>query len=305
LAALGESASILLTSSVPDGRIRLTVNLPAEAVSVARELGMGRGELAAGRRTVTIGWGKLFADGALGSHTAALFEPYTCGPAGTGISRLEGEELAEMIGTCRRAGISVAVHAIGDRGAATVLDALDRGPRPAPGTPPDRLEHLQLLRPADIPRFAAGDVTASIQPIHCASDRQLVDACWADRTALAYPWRALRDAGARLAMGSDAPIESPNPWQGIHAAVHRRLAGDGTPDWHPEQALTFAEALAGYTTGIAGAGGWPDRGRLTVGSVADLAVLNQPLSVLAGAGDELAQVRSELTLVDGEEVPLA
>ena len=125
--------------------------------------------------------------------------------------------------------------------------------RPArgPGAPPDRIEHLQLVRPADLPRLAALDVTASMQPIHCAADRPMVEACWADRQADAYPVAALRAAGARLAFGSDAPIESPNPWTGIFAAVHRRFPGDGTPDWQAQQAIGAGGALAAYTSSSA------------------------------------------------------
>ena len=130
----------------------------------------------------------------------------------------------------------------------------------------------------------------------------MVDACWADRQRDAYPWRSLSRSGARLAFGSDAPIESVNPWLGLFAAVHRRYPADGTSDWYPEQAISIQDALAAYTSGAAAAGGWPDEGQLRPGAHADLAILNVDLDALLRADDGLAGVRSDLTLVQGEEV---
>jgi predicted amidohydrolase YtcJ len=164
------------------------------------------------------------------------------------------------------------------------------------------MEHLQLMRPADRARLAGLGVTASVQPVHCAADRDHVDACWRDRAGLAYPFASLRSAGARLAFGSDAPIETPNPWLGVFAAVHRQLPRDGTDDWQPAEALTAADALAAYTTGPAGAAGRTDEGHLEPGAGADLAVLNVDLPALLAADERLAEVRSNLTLVAGREV---
>jgi predicted amidohydrolase YtcJ len=305
-AALGDSASTLLSSSVVDGRLRLWANLPAAAIGAAAETGLRSGAALPGRRTVRIGWAKAFVDGALGSRTAALFAPYTCGePGDTGIARMTPEELDALVAAARSADIGLAIHAIGDRGAAMVLEALERGPRRRPDVPADRMEHLQLLRLEDARRLAAADVTASIQPIHCASDRALVDACWADRTARAYPWGDLQAAGTRLAFGSDAPIESANPWRGVFAALHRRFPADGTPDWQPQQALDITAALAGYTSGPAAAGGWTEIGHLRPGARGDLAVLSVGLEALLRGDDELAAVQSQLTLVDGQPTRLA
>jgi predicted amidohydrolase YtcJ len=289
-----------LRSSAVDGRLRLWANLPAAAIEAATEAGLHSGDAIPDRRTVRIGWAKAFVDGALGSRTAALFAPYTCGAAGdTGITRLTEEELDALVAAARRAGIGLAIHAIGDRGAAMVLDALERGRQRHAAVPPDRMEHLQLMRRDDVKRLAAGDVTASLQPIHCASDRRLVDACWADRAALAYPWRDLERAGTRLAFGSDAPIESANPWVGMFAALHRRFPADGTFDWQPHQALNLTAALAAYTSGAAAAGGWTDLGHLRPGARADVAVLNVGLDVLRRGDEALAGVQAQLTLVDG------
>jgi predicted amidohydrolase YtcJ len=303
-AFLGDRASLLMAARQRlDGRIRLTINLPAEAIAAAAEAGLRTGAPLPDTATQRVGWAKAFVDGALGSRTAALFAPYSCGPGGdTGIPRLTPEELDALFAAGRSAGIGLAVHAIGDRGAATVLDAIERAPQRTLGVPPDRIEHLQLLRPADRPRLAANDVTASVQPVHCAADRPLVEACWAARTALAYPWRSLVEAGARLAFGSDAPIESANLWLGIFAALHRRRPADGTPDWHPEQALEIGAAIAGYTLGPATAADRADEGHLRPGARADLAILDVDLATLLRGDEALAAVRSDVTMVGGVEV---
>ncbi|HET6380151.1 MAG TPA: amidohydrolase [candidate division Zixibacteria bacterium] len=303
-AALGDRASRLLAAGPRlDGRLRVTVNLPAAAIAEAAGLGLRTGRAVPGTRTITAGWAKAYMDGALGSRTAATFDPYTCGEAGDrGLPRLSTDELDAILRAGREHGVALAVHAIGDRAAALVLDALERAPRRDPATPPDRIEHLQLMRPADHGRLAALDVTASLQPVHCASDRTLVEDCWAGRERLAYPWRDLVAAGARLAFGSDAPIETVNPWLGMFAAVHRRFPGDGTPDWQPQQALTPPEALAAYTRGPALAAGRDDLGHLRPGARGDLAVLNIDLPTLQAADERLAEVRSLLTLVEGREV---
>jgi predicted amidohydrolase YtcJ len=300
-AALGDRASLLLAARERiNGRLRVAVGFPADAMAAAAEHGLQTGVALPGTATLRGGWAKAYADGALGSRTAALFSPYTCPPRDTGILRLDDERLTTLLAEARRTGIGLAVHAIGDRAVAAVLDALERdGSRV--GQVPHRIEHLQLLRPEDQPRLARLDVTASVQPVHCAADREHVERCWADRASLAYPWRSLQDAATRLAFGSDAPIESPNPWHGVFAAVHRRVPGDGTDDWQPAEALSPMAALAGYTAGPAAAGRHTDEGHLRPGAVADLAVLNVGVDTLAAADERLADVASQLTLVGGRE----
>lgn len=302
-AALGDRASLLLAAAPRlSGRLRLSVGVPAEAIEAAAGLGVATGRQLRASHTVRGGWAKAYADGALGSRTAAIFDPCTCGDPDTGILRLQPDQLNALVATSRRADIGLAVHAIGDRAAAMVLDALERAPRRTTRLPPDRIEHLQLLRPDDRSRFAALDVTASVQPVHCAADREMVEACWADRASLAYPWRSLASAGARLAFGSDAPIETVNPFAGLFAAVHRRFAQDGTHDWHPAEALEIGEALAAYTIGPARAMGRTDEGHLEPGALADIAVLDAGLEVLREADERLAGVRASLAFVEGREV---
>jgi len=300
---LGDRASRLLEMSGElDGRLRLTVNVPADAIEAAEGLDLRTGAVLPDRATLRMGWAKAYADGALGSRTAALFEPYTCGDGGQlGLLRLGPAELDDRIAAGRRAEINLAIHAIGDRAVAAVLDALGRAGAP-PGGPMDRIEHLQLVRREDQGRLAELGVVASVQPIHAAADREQVERCWADRGPLAYPWRGIAGGGAVVALGSDAPIESPNPWHGAFAAVHRRFPDDGGEDWHPEQSLTFAEALAGYTTGPARMLGVTDEGHLDLGARADLAVLDIGIDELNAADQRLAGVRALLTIVDGQVV---
>ena len=184
-AAIGDSGSTLLDAHDRlDGRLRLTVNLPAAAIDAGAELGLRTGLPIAGASTLRAGWAKAYADGALGSRTAALFEPYSCGDERQlGILRLEADDLDRLLAAGRATGIGLAVHAIGDRASAAVLDGIERSPARGLGVPPDRIEHLQLMRPSDYPRLAALDVTASMQPIHAASDRELVERCWQPRQA--------------------------------------------------------------------------------------------------------------------------
>ena len=302
-ARLGDRASRLLEMRARiDGRLRLTVNVPVDALRDAAEAGLASGTSVPGTTTMRAGWAKAYADGALGSRTAALFAPYSCGGSDeTGILRLSSSEIDQHLAESRRHGISLAIHAIGDRAAAEVLDAMERAEAPAPRIG-DRIEHLQLLRPVDRPRLAALRVTASVQPVHAASDRELVEACWAGRTAHAYPWNSIAAGGASLAFGSDAPIESPSPWLGIFAAIHRRFPEDKVADWHPEQAVNLPHALSAYTLGPARAINAPDEGHLEVGARADLAVLNVDLETLTKADEQLDSVASVLTLVDGREV---
>ncbi|HJP70810.1 MAG TPA: amidohydrolase [Candidatus Limnocylindria bacterium] len=300
-AAMGDSYSSLTDiGDLVDGRLRLNIGMPVDALEAASVRGLSTGRAIDGRRTMRVGWAKEYADGALGSGTAALFEERSCGAGGTGILRVDDAHLDRLFATARPAGIGLAIHAIGDRAVAAVLDAAGRAGPPGPGAPPDRMEHAQLVRRADAQRFGRLRVIASIQPIHAAADRDLVESCWDGRQEDAYAWRALIDAGAQLAAGSDAPVESVNPWLGIFAAVHRRTPVDGRGDWRAGQALTVAEALHAYTLGPARAIRAADEGHLRPGATADLAVLTIPLETLLSADERLAEVASILTLVDGK-----
>jgi predicted amidohydrolase YtcJ len=302
-AALGDSASTIIDlSDVLDSRLRMSIGIPADAIPAAAERGLRTGIPLPGRRTMRFGWAKEYADGALGSGTAALFEPRSCGDGGRGIMRLTDADLDALLRRARAVGIGTAVHAIGDRAASVVLDAFSRAPARARGVPADRMEHLQLVHAEDRRRVATLGITASIQPIHAAADRDLVEACWDGRQTDAYAWRSLRDAGALLAAGSDAPVESVNPWLGVFSAMHRRLPADDREDWRPAESLSIAEALEAYTGGPARAIGAADEGHMRIGAKADLAVLSVGLGALLTGEVDFDAVRSELTMVDGAPV---
>ena len=304
-AALGDSfANLAAAEQAVEGGLRVTLNLPADGLDAAAQLRLHAGDPLTAVGWLRVGWAKLFADGALGSRTAAVFEPYTCdeGRDDRGILRVGPADLADLILRSRAAGIGLAMHAIGDRAVSGVLDGLERAPARSEHMPPDRVEHAQLVRAADRARLAKLGVTASVQPIHLPSDREAAEACWADRLPNAYAYRSIGRAGALLAFGSDAPIESANPWRGIFAAVHRAAPGDALAPWHPAECLAPETALAAYTQGPALAAGRPDLGHLRPGAHADLAVLNVDVDTLLAADERLASVRSQLTLVEGREV---
>jgi predicted amidohydrolase YtcJ len=303
-AVLGDSASLLLSARARlDGRLRLTVNMPAAAIGAAALLGLRSGGPLSGTTTLRAGWAKAYLDGALGSRTAALHAPYLGAATGErGIARLSPGQIDALVAAGRTTGIGLALHAIGDRAVTLALDALGRAPAREIGVPPDRIEHAQLIGAEDLARFVEADVTASLQPVHVVTDRPVAEEVWADRLAGAYPWRSLASAGARLAFGSDAPIETANPWLGLFAAVHRRAPGEASPDWRAQEALDPRVALGAYTCGPAIGIGSAEEGTLRVGAAADLAVLNVDLGTLLAADERLAAVRAELTLVGGHEV---
>ncbi len=280
----------------------MTLGIPVDAISAAAARGLRTGAPLHGRRTLRFGWAKEYADGALGSGTAALFHPRSCGDHDAGILRVEPAELDALFAAARPAGIGLAIHAIGDRAAATVLDAVARAPARLTGVPRDRMEHLQLMRASDRRRLAELGVIASIQPIHAAADRDLVEECWDGHQDDAYAWRGLADAGALLAAGSDAPVESVNPWLGVFAARHRRLPTDGRDDWRPAQSLRILEALHAYTLGPALALGAADEGHLRPGARADLAVLNVDLDALLDGEVDFGGIRADAVMIDGTVV---
>jgi hypothetical protein len=166
-----------------------------------------------------------------------------------------------------------------------------------------RIEHVQLVHPDDAGRLAELNVIASMQPIHATSDMLMADRYWGQRTRLSYAWKLQLDQSARLTFGSDAPVESPNPFLGLHAAVtRRRLDGSpGSEGWIPEQRITLMQALQAYTTGAAYAAGWEDRsGRLVPGCWGDLIVLeNDPFTI---PPDELPELKPVATMSAGEWV---
>lgn len=262
--------------------------------------------IAEGRRTgdgddwLSTGGVKIFSDGALGSHTCHMTTAFAGDPGNTGIAVTPFGDLVNLAGTAVAAGITVATHAIGDRANELVLDAYQQLAHRLPAGLRLRIEHAQFLRPADIHRMARLGVVASMQPTHCITDHELVDRLLPGHLVLAYAWRSLLDAGTPLAFGSDAPVEEPDPFQGLYAAITRSTAA-GLPagGWQPEQRVTPVEALAAFTRGPAYAAGQERRkGSLTPGRLADfVAVDTDPLTA---DPDRVRTTRVLSTVVGGE-----
>jgi predicted amidohydrolase YtcJ len=265
-----------------DLRLRVIKSIPLDDLHHAVEIGLRTGF---GDNYLRIGSVKLFADGALGPQTAAMLQPYEGEPDQRGILMMDLEEILEPGRLALQHGLSLAIHAIGDRANHEVLNAftqlrkdeLNMTGGDTRNLLRHRIEHVQVIHPNDSHRLADLEVIASMQPIHATSDMNMADRFWGERSAYAYAWREQLEHGGILAFGSDAPVEDPNPFLGLHAAVTRRRL-DGTPGesgWYPAQKLTVTEALAGYTTGPAFAAGMEDRlGKLAPGYLADLLVLD-------------------------------
>jgi predicted amidohydrolase YtcJ len=291
-------------------RLRVLKSIPLEDLPHAAALGLRSG---LGDDWLRIGGVKLFADGALGPQTAAMLQPYAGDPQNRGMLLMDAEEIFEHGRQALENGLPLAVHAIGDRANHEVLDAirqlrhLEQELRQASAAPArplrHRIEHVQVIHPDDTARLAQLGVVASMQPIHATSDMLMADRYWGERAALSYAWKTQLEHGARLAFGSDAPVESPNPFWGLHAAVTRRRQ-DGSPGprgWYPEQRLSLEQALHGYTTGAAYVAGWEDRlGRLAPGYLADLIVLER--DPFECPPDELYTLRPSGTMIGGEWV---
>ncbi|HHU39948.1 MAG TPA: amidohydrolase [Propionibacterium sp.] len=216
-------------------------------------------DLPGGEGLATMGPLKIIADGSMGTRTAWCCDPYTDAtpddehPAGG--PNVTASELADLMARAHAGRLASAIHAIGDRANEVTLDAF--AATGASGS----IEHAQLLRREDVPRFAELGVVASMQPHHLVADRDTAGTVWADRTDRLYLARSLVDAGATLALGSDAPVSPPDPWLAMATAVHR--SGDERPGWYPDESITVREALAASVDGQ----------RLVVGGRGDLVVL--------------------------------
>ncbi|WP_030483965.1 amidohydrolase [Nocardioides aequoreus] len=235
---------------------------------------------------ITMGPLKVISDGSLNTCTAWCCSPYADGS--TGAPNISAQGLRWVMEAANRHGLEVAIHAIGDAAASQALDAYEAtGARGS-------IEHAQLILREDAARMAALGVRASVQPAHLWDDRDLTAKLWPDRTERCFALRWLLDAGVELAMGSDAPVATLDPWLAAAAAVHR--SADEREPWHPEQALTVREALAASTDGA---------GTVAPGHLADLALLDQDPLVTGSSADQSAALRDltvAATWVDGELV---
>lgn len=219
---------------------------------------------------------KLYLDGALGSRGAWLKAPYSDAPGQKGLPLLTPAQLRNKMVRASIDKFQVAIHAIGDAANAEALAAIADLTADLPGERRWRIEHAQIIDPADIPKFAELKVIASMQPTHQTSDRVMAEArLGSDRLKGAYAWRSLEKAGVRLAFGSDVPVESANPFPGIAAAISRTDAmGQPIGGWHPEETVTRETALDGFTRTAAYAAFAEDRlGTLMPGMRADFLIL--------------------------------
>ncbi len=267
--------------------LRIVKSIPVEMLDRAIAMGLRSGF---GDDFLCLGGVKIFADGALGPRTAWMFQPYEGEPDNYGMSTTDPEDIHEQVSRASAAGWPSAVHAIGDRAVHEVLNVFEdvRAEEAARGVAPDqirhRIEHVQIVHPNDTGRLGQLRVIASMQPNHAISDLAMADRYWGDRAEHAYDWRGQVEAGAALALGSDAPVEPIEPLPNIQAAVTRRRA-DGFPGpagWRSgpdgRRRLSVDEAVGGFTLGPAYASGTEDRlGRLAPGFLADLVVLERDI----------------------------
>jgi predicted amidohydrolase YtcJ len=247
---------------------------------------------------------KLYADGALGSRGAALLDDYSDDEGNRGLKFLSQEELESALRRIMSCGLQAGVHAIGDGANRQVLDAYENILAEFPDNPGrHRIEHAQILHPGDIPRYAELNVIAAMQPIHATSDMYWADErLGRDRLAGAYAWKGLLDSGARLAFGSDFPVEEVNPMLGIFAAVSRQdLEGWPAGGWLPRERVSREEAIRAFTLDAAWSGFMEEQtGSLETGKRADFIVLDR--EIMQVPVEERPEIRVEETWVDGIRV---
>lgn len=246
--------------------------------------GLKTGDVLDPQHLITMGPLKVIVDGSLNTRTAWCWDPYPGLGAGDrhrcGVEAVPVEELSQLLERAKETGISAAVHAIGDRANTEVLDAF------AALGMTGRVEHAQLLREADVPRFAELGLEASVQPEHAMDDRDVAEAFWQGRTHRSFMLRSLHESGAVLRLGSDAPVSPLDPWIQMAAAVTR--SRDGREPWHPEQAITVGTALGASTRGGIS---------LQQGDSADLVLTEEdPLSI---PGEQLREMPVAATILGG------
>lgn len=244
---------------------------------------------------------KLYDDGALGSRGAWLKAPYADAPKQKGLQFLDDAKLRNLMSRAAMDGFQVAVHAIGDAANAQVLDAIDELAATYKGDRRWRIEHAQVVDPADLPRFAKHGIIASMQPVHQTSDRLMAEARLGPaRLGGAYAWKAMLDNKVPLAFGSDYPVESPNPFPALAVAITRQDAtGQPAGGWQPQQAISFADALRAFTVTAAYAGFAEDRlGSLTPGHMADFLILDR--DIFTATAPDIRAARPVETWIGGK-----
>ena len=250
-----------------------------------------------------LGGVKLYLDGALGSRGAWLKKPYADAPGQTGLQFLASAEIRNLMVRASMDGFQTAIHAIGDAANAEVIDAVEELAQTYPKNQRWRIEHVQIVDPADLPRLGKNDIISSMQPVHQTSDRTMAEArLGPDRLKGAYAWNSVLKAGGKLAFGSDVPVESADPFAGLATAMTREDAsGQPFGGWRPEERVTREQALAGFTTGAAYAAFAEDKvGSLTPGHRADFILID--VDPLLSSPAELRKATVRETWVGGRPV---
>ncbi len=278
-------------------RLRVLFHPPVTSLDALVRRGVRSG---AGSAWLRIGGVKLFLDGSLGSRTAWMLEPYQ-GSRDRGMPITSADEATRAMRAAAGAGIASTVHAIGDAAVRRALDLMAPLPRVAI---PHRIEHLQCVDEADLDRAAAAGLVVSMQPAHLLTDIPLVERHWGGRGRGAYAFESLRRRRTPMVFGSDVPVASIDPREGLFAALERRSdAGGPAGGWRPEEKLSFGEAVRAYTVGAAHAGGVSHRsGTLAPGQDADLVAWAFDPAIERGAGDAARAGSAHLTVVGGEVV---
>jgi hypothetical protein len=287
-----------------EGRLSLRVYawLPVEGLDSYIRKGIHQGQ---GDEMMCIGFQKVFIDGTLGSGTALMFAPFSDEPGKSGLPQMPEAELDALFEKAQAKGYQTGTHAIGDKGVNWVLNAVERA-RKKFGTKDlrHRIEHAQIIVPADVPRFQELGVIASMQPTHCTTDmRFCAQRVGQERSKSAYIWRTLLDNGAKIAFGSDWPVEPLDPMRGLYSAVTRKNIEGDFPEggWFPEQRLTMEEAIKLFTSGSSYASFEEDiKGTLEPGKLADMVVLTKDLFTIAPK--EILTTEAAYTILGGRIV---
>ncbi|HVU67294.1 MAG TPA: amidohydrolase [Ktedonobacteraceae bacterium] len=285
--------------------VRVQMILPRQALPELQALGLRAGF---GDDMLRLAGIKIFADGTLGSQTAAMLAGFEGNPDNRGILALPEAAMMETVSTASELGLSIAIHAIGDRAVHVALNSIERAQQRLHDANQQqtlarlryRVEHAQLVAPEDLERMRRLGVVASVQPFHAVADRDLAERYWGRRARRAYAYRTMQEMGIPLALGSDAPVETFDPLQILYAAIQRN--DPTTPEraaWMPEQALPVVKALWGYTLGAAYAAGEErDKGSLIPGKLGDAVVLRDDLLTIEPA--KLRENGVAATIVGGQ-----